>query len=44
MLIAFACDHAGFPFRESILEFLRKAGYKTIDLGPEQLEIHDDFP
>jgi len=44
MLIAFACDHGGFPFRESILEFLKKSGYETIDLGPEQVETLDDFP
>lgn len=44
MVVAFACDHAGFPFREDILIHLKKGGHEIIDLGPQSLEELDDFP
>ncbi|OGS26436.1 MAG: ribose 5-phosphate isomerase B [Elusimicrobia bacterium RIFOXYB2_FULL_48_7] len=33
MIIAFGCDHASFPVKEKILEFLRAQGHKIIDCG-----------
>jgi len=33
--IAVACDHAGFPLKETILEVVRKAGHEVIDLGTD---------
>jgi len=31
--VAVACDHAGFPLKDTILETVRKAGHEAIDLG-----------
>ena len=33
MKVAVACDHAGFPLKDTILETVRKAGHEAIDLG-----------
>jgi ribose 5-phosphate isomerase B len=33
MRIAVACDHAGYPLKELILETVRTAGHEAIDLG-----------
>ncbi len=33
MIIAFACDHAGFPLKQPILEAIRAAGHEALDLG-----------
>lgn len=35
MRIGVACDHAGFPLKEVILETVRKAGHEPIDLGTD---------
>ncbi len=44
MIIAFACDHGWFPFRESILEHLKQLWHEVIDLWPQTEESLDDFP
>lgn len=33
MKVAVACDHAGFPLKDTIVETIRKAGHEAIDLG-----------
>ena len=33
MRIAIACDHAGFPLKNTILEHVHSLGHETIDLG-----------
>lgn len=33
MKVAVACDHAGLPLKDTILETIRKAGHEAIDLG-----------
>ena len=33
--VAVACDHAGFPLKDTILETIRKAGHEAIDLGTD---------
>ncbi|MBM3120788.1 MAG: ribose 5-phosphate isomerase B [Chloroflexi bacterium] len=33
MKVAVACDHAGFPLKDTILETIRKAGHEALDLG-----------
>ena len=33
MKIAIACDHAGFPLKDTIVETVRRLGYEPIDLG-----------
>ena len=33
MKVAVACDHAGFPLKDTVLETIRKAGHEVLDLG-----------
>ncbi|MBM3151330.1 MAG: ribose 5-phosphate isomerase B [Chloroflexi bacterium] len=35
MLIAIACDHAGFPLKETVMDVLRRAGCDILDLGTD---------
>jgi len=41
MKIAVACDHAGFPIKQSILETVRAAGHEVLDLGTDSAEPVD---
>lgn len=43
MKIAVACDHGGFPLKETILAAVRAAGHEPIDLGTNSAEPVD-FP
>lgn len=43
MKIAVACDHGGFPLKETILASVRAAGHEPIDLGTNSAEPVD-FP
>jgi RpiB/LacA/LacB family sugar-phosphate isomerase len=44
MIIAFACDHGGFPFKEDVINHLNNLGHIVRDFGPKNLEQLDDFP
>lgn len=44
MTISFSCDHAGFEFKKSILEYLLEKWYDVLDLSPESIDPLDDFP
>jgi ribose 5-phosphate isomerase B len=33
MKVAVACDHGGFPLKETVLEVIRQAGHGVLDLG-----------
>ena len=33
MRVAVACDHGGFPLKETVIEAVRLAGHEAIDLG-----------
>jgi ribose 5-phosphate isomerase B len=33
--VAVACDHAGFPLKETVLEAVRAAGHEIVDLGTD---------
>ncbi len=35
MKVAVACDHAGFPLKEIVVETVRKAGHQVLDLGTD---------
>ena len=35
MKVAVACDHAGFPLKQTIMEVVSKAGHEVIDLGTD---------
>jgi ribose 5-phosphate isomerase B len=39
MTIAVACDHGGFPLKETVLDAIRAAGHDVLDLG-----THSDAP
>jgi ribose 5-phosphate isomerase B len=41
MKIAVACDHAGFPLKETVIEVIHTAGHEAIDLGTHSLESVD---
>jgi ribose 5-phosphate isomerase B len=41
MKIAVACDHAGFPLKETVLAAVRFAGHDILDLGTNSLEPVD---
>lgn len=43
MKIAVACDHGGFPLKETILASVRAAGHEPIDLGTDSA-ASVDFP
>jgi ribose 5-phosphate isomerase B len=43
MKVAFGCDHAGFPLKESVLAAVRAAGHEPIDFGTFSAESVD-FP
>jgi ribose 5-phosphate isomerase B len=43
MKVAVACDHGGFPLKETILAAVRAAGHEPIDLGTDSAEPVD-FP
>lgn len=35
MKIAIACDHAGFPLKQTVIEVVQSLGHKTLDLGTD---------
>ncbi len=41
MKIAVACDHAGFPLKETVLDIIRAAGHEALDLGTDSAEAVD---
>lgn len=43
MKIAVACDHAGFPLKQTVLDAVRAVGHEPIDLGTNSVEPVD-FP
>lgn len=43
MIVAFSCDHAGFPLRESVIEAIREAGHQVLDLGTDSV-VPVDYP
>jgi ribose 5-phosphate isomerase B len=44
MKVYIGTDHNGFSLKNSLVEYLRKAGYEVIDDGPGRLDPGDDFP
>jgi len=41
MKVAIACDHAGFPLKETIIDAVRAAGHEVLDLGTDSAESVD---
>lgn len=44
MKIYIGADHNGFHLRNSIIEYLKRAGYDIVDEGDQRLDPEDDFP
>ncbi len=43
MRVAVACDHAGFPLKEAVLQTVQLSGHDAVDLGTNSLDSVD-FP
>jgi RpiB/LacA/LacB family sugar-phosphate isomerase len=41
MIIAVACDHAGFPLKDEVIEVIQQTGNEVLDLGTYSLEPVD---
>jgi ribose 5-phosphate isomerase B len=41
MKIGIACDHAGFPLKETVIEVIRANGHEVLDLGTGSTEAVD---
>src|SRR5574337_1245512 len=44
MKVAIACDHAGFQYKNILMQDIRSNGYEVIDLGAYTEETADDYP
>jgi ribose 5-phosphate isomerase B len=44
MKIALACDHGGFPLKETVVKVIEKLGHSVLDLGAYQYDALDDYP
>lgn len=41
MRVAVACDHAGFPLKDAVIQTIRNAGHEPIDLGTNSTDPVD---
>lgn len=39
-----AADHAGFAYKNALLDHLHHKGYNVVDLGADALDEQDDYP
>ena len=39
-----ASDHAGFALKQILIPYLQAAGHEVTDMGPESLNLDDDYP
>lgn len=44
MKIAIACDHGGFPLKDSLIKIIEAAGHTVLDLGAHEYDALDDYP
>ena len=44
MIVAVACDHAGLPLKQAIVEVVYEAGHELLDLGTDRDSVSDDYP
>ncbi len=43
-MLYIAADHAGFPLKEELKNFLAQEHYEVTDLGNKELDLADDYP
>ncbi len=44
MKIALASDHAGYPLKQHLVDYLSKLGYEVLDLGVNTAAVSADYP
>ena len=44
MIIALGCDHAGYPLKKLVHDWLDKKGYKVMNLGVNTADVPADYP
>lgn len=44
MKLALAGDHAGYPLKQHLIEYLRKQGHEVIDMGVDTADVPSDYP
>ncbi len=44
MKIALASDHAGYPLKQHLVEYLKQQGHDVIDLGVDTDAVPSDYP
>lgn len=44
MKIYLGADHNGFHLKNTLLQYMKRAGYDVVDQGDEQMHPDDDFP
>ena len=44
MKLVISSDHAGFPLKEEVRDYLTKAGHEIVDLGAYEIDPLDDYP
>lgn len=43
-IISVAADHAGYPLKKEIADYLKESGYRVIDRGPKSGKKSVDYP
>ncbi len=44
MRLALASDHAGYPLKQHLLDYLKKRGHEVVDLGVNTPDVPSDYP
>ncbi len=44
MKLVIGSDHAGFPLKEEVRDYLTKCGHEIVDLGAYEIDPLDDYP
>lgn len=44
MIVAFGCDHAGFPLKARLLDVIAEGGHEVLDCGAHEVIPDDDYP
>jgi ribose 5-phosphate isomerase B len=44
MIVAFGCDHAGFPLKSRLFDAIADGGHEVLDCGARELIPDDDYP